>query len=326
MSAKEDIASAVEDTRKNSLNVTQTSSNTTDSSNSQKKEDIKVTELSSTADQKQMTVGDGETNGQETTPDGKTPEENASPAKKPFEVKKNMEDPDWGHFDDEKFKITDGDIIEFLMKEVILEATSWGLNKIAGVGGILLYETATGFHKHVVKPLGQAAWDTAKDLVLGTGKKCPDVDTAVRDWWKKEGKPEIIRYEQFLDVTSKNNAETAKRIQDGIARSKQTQEKIKEVLSSENTRQLIGAITNLDFKIEGDKVISPTGKEYNDAALLKHFGFSLETISKMQEDANLRRLDSMKQQLGDKFSQEEIKKFYFDNIKDRKAEEVPAEP
>ena len=65
--------------------------------------------------------------------------------KDPARVKKNYpKDPDWGHLDDDKFKITDGDIIEYLMKEVILESAAWGLNKVAGVGGIVVYEVGTG--------------------------------------------------------------------------------------------------------------------------------------------------------------------------------------
>lgn len=82
----------------------------------------------------------------------------------PARVKKNMpKDPDWGHFDDDKFKITDGDIIDFLMKEVILESTAWGLNKIAGIGGIVVYEVGTGLLSGVGKTIKEG-WNLAKDV------------------------------------------------------------------------------------------------------------------------------------------------------------------
>lgn len=56
-------------------------------------------------------------------------------------IEKEMGDPDWGHKkDDDDFKIEQGDIIEYLMKEVILASAAWVGNKAAGFGGILLYE------------------------------------------------------------------------------------------------------------------------------------------------------------------------------------------
>ncbi len=80
-------------------------------------------------------------------------------------------DPDWGHIDDDKFKIQDGDIIEYLMKEVILESSAWCLNKVSGLAGVMVYETCKLGYDTIVKPLwglgcsaASWAWDGAKKM------------------------------------------------------------------------------------------------------------------------------------------------------------------
>ena len=56
-------------------------------------------------------------------------------------VKMSNDDPDWAHQDDkDDFKIESGDIIEYLMKDVILAGTAWTLNKPSGFVGTLAYE------------------------------------------------------------------------------------------------------------------------------------------------------------------------------------------
>ena len=64
-------------------------------------------------------------------------------------VKMDHNDPDWAHQDDkDDFKIESGDIIEYLMKDVILAGTAWALNKPSGFVGTLAYECVHhGVHK-----------------------------------------------------------------------------------------------------------------------------------------------------------------------------------
>lgn len=65
----------------------------------------------------------------------------------------NMDDPDWGHKeDDDDFKIEQGDIIEYLMKDVILAGAAWGLNKTAGFVGSVTYEVGSEFNKNILRP------------------------------------------------------------------------------------------------------------------------------------------------------------------------------
>ena len=88
-------------------------------------------------------------------PDGIDPNEIA-------EFKGRTEDPDWGHKkDDDNFKIEQGDIIDYLMKEVILASAAWAANKASGFVGIVSYEILSGAHRNVVKP----GWKKTKEKV-----------------------------------------------------------------------------------------------------------------------------------------------------------------
>ena len=88
---------------------------------------------------------------------------------------------DWGHFDDDKFKIQDGDIIEYLMKEVILESAAWCLNKVSGIAGVLAYEAARAGYRSIVKPVWEHCvaepWNNfvnwAWNGITGKNKKAP---------------------------------------------------------------------------------------------------------------------------------------------------------
>ncbi len=72
------------------------------------------------------------------------------------EARRRRDDPDWAKDDDnDNFKIEQGDIIEYLMKDIILASAAWAANKAAGLGGIILYETASGIYKHAIRPAGQ---------------------------------------------------------------------------------------------------------------------------------------------------------------------------
>lgn len=73
--------------------------------------------------------------------------------------KGRMRDPDWGYKkDDDNFKIEQGDIIDYLMKEVILASAAWAGNKTAGFVGIVGYEILSGVHHNVTQP----AWKQVK--------------------------------------------------------------------------------------------------------------------------------------------------------------------
>ncbi len=63
-----------------------------------------------------------------------------------------INDPDWGHKkDDDNFKIEQGDIIEYLMKDVILASAAWAGNKAAGAVGILTYEVSRALYHEAKK-------------------------------------------------------------------------------------------------------------------------------------------------------------------------------
>ena len=72
------------------------------------------------------------------------------------EARRRRDDPDWAKEDDnDNFKIEQGDIIEYLMKDIILASAAWAANKAAGLGGIVLYETASGTYKSIIRPAGE---------------------------------------------------------------------------------------------------------------------------------------------------------------------------
>ena len=60
------------------------------------------------------------------------------------------------HKDDDKIKVTDGDILDYLMKEVLLPSWSWCIEKTAGIGGVILYEIGKQVKEHA-DPYWQAA-------------------------------------------------------------------------------------------------------------------------------------------------------------------------
>lgn len=81
---------------------------------------------------------------------------NFDPSQKAGEFSGFDEDPDWGHKDDDKFKIEQGDIIEYLMKEIILASAAWAGNKVAGFAGVVAYESLHSFHYGITVPAARA--------------------------------------------------------------------------------------------------------------------------------------------------------------------------
>ncbi len=74
-------------------------------------------------------------------------------------------DQDWGHKkEDDNFKIEQGDIIEYMMKEIILASAAWMGNKVAGFGGIVLYEATSLGYKKLIRPMLHKASEGYQDL------------------------------------------------------------------------------------------------------------------------------------------------------------------
>jgi hypothetical protein len=109
------------------------------------------------------------------------------------EVKNNMEDPDWGHKDDDDFKIEQGDIIEYLMKDVILASAAWAGNRVAGFAGSLGYE------------LGRGCWHLAKKCAWRPATK------PVKDLWHKTR--EVLNGNEKLRKKLKKDKDALKRFE-----------------------------------------------------------------------------------------------------------------
>ena len=84
------------------------------------------------------------------------------------EARRRRDDPDWAKDDDnDNFKIEQGDIIDYLMKEVILASAAWAGNKAAGFVGIVGYEIISGVHHNATEP----AWKKVKKIFSSSGKE-----------------------------------------------------------------------------------------------------------------------------------------------------------
>lgn len=125
-----------------------------------------------------ITIGDGTGKTNQTPTDQNTnPLDNHANKDNTAKLNNPKPDSDWGHIDDDKFKIQDGDIIEYLMKEVILESAAWCLNKVSGIAGVAAYEiTRTVYHAAIKYPwntwVAPALTDAANWTWNGT-KKLP---------------------------------------------------------------------------------------------------------------------------------------------------------
>ncbi len=101
-------------------------------------------------------------------------EKNFDPTSNASQFKGFEDDPDWGYKkDDDNFKIDQGDIIDYLMKEVILSSAAWAGNKVAGLGGIILYEGLT-YTERKLSPYCRKGklgllrgWDKLKENMFG---------------------------------------------------------------------------------------------------------------------------------------------------------------
>lgn len=120
-------------------------------------------------------VSDGEKDRLEKLVENQTANTHEEQLKKAGRVKGMGDDPDWGHKkDDDDFKIEQGDIIEYLMKDVILAGAAWGLNKTAGIAGTVVYEVGSTAVKKFVRPAARklrASWDKLWETETSPTKK-----------------------------------------------------------------------------------------------------------------------------------------------------------
>ncbi len=91
-------------------------------------------------------------------------------------IKKGDEPLDLGHYDDEKIKMSDGDIIDYLMKEWLEAGIAWCLDKGCGIPSAVLYEGARWLEKG-----GSKLWRGGKELTKSAAssvykKLSPDND------------------------------------------------------------------------------------------------------------------------------------------------------
>lgn len=217
------------------------------------------------------------------------------------EARRRRDDPDWAKDDDnDNFKIEQGDIIEYLMKDIILASAAWAANKAAGLGGIVLYETASGIYKHAIRPAGQY-----------TGK-------VISDQWNNLKKALFGKKEN-------ENTEAMEIFDDVIKRHDSIVEESKkrQIKSEEETKKLTDCIDylrniNSNFVVFGDdddKIYkqSKTGwKEESFKEIKPSAPEELKESWKMHRDANRKeQLETLKK----KFPNENIETWFNQQIK-----------
>ena len=105
-----------------------------------------------------------------------------NPNKDVIDYKGLRDDPDWGHKkDDDDFKIEQGDIIEYLMKDVILSSVAWAGNRVAGFAGTVSYELLSAGVKEI-HPYGRKA---KNKIAEGWSK----LTRPITDWLNSEDEP-----------------------------------------------------------------------------------------------------------------------------------------
>lgn len=216
------------------------------------------------------------------------------------EARRRRDDPDWAKDDDsDNFKIEQGDIIEYLMKDFILASAAWAANKAAGLGGIVLYESASGIYKHTLRPAGQYA-----------GK-------ALSNQWNN--------FKALFGKKENENTEAKEIFDDVIKRHDSIVEESKkrQIKSEEETKKLTECIDylrniNSNFVVFGDdddKIYkqSKTGwKEESFKEIKPSAPEELKESWKMHRDANRKeQLETLKK----KFPNENIETWFNQQIK-----------
>ena len=124
----------------------------------------------------------------------KEQQENAANKNDPYGKMENH-NADEENGDDEKFKIQEGDIIDWMMKEVILASAEWAGNKLAKGTGLLLVGGLEGAGK-ISKSGAEWTWEKAKDVYKyitkdkvyptdTTGNACKEADEMAKQYSEK---------------------------------------------------------------------------------------------------------------------------------------------
>ena len=220
--------------------------------------------------------------------------------KKAGEARRRRDDPDWAKDDDnDNFKIEQGDIIEYLMKDIILASAAWAANKAAGLGGIVLYETASGIYKHAIRPAGQY-----------TGK-------VISDQWNN--------FKALFGKKENENTEAKEILDDVIKRHDSIVEESKkrQIDSEEKTKKLTlfnDYLRNINsnfvvFGDNDDKIYkqSKTGwKEESFKEIRPSAPEELKELWKMHRDANRKeQLETLKK----KFPNENVETWFNQQVK-----------
>lgn len=227
--------------------------------------------------------------------------ENEAFEKNAGEARRRNDPDDWAKEDDnDNFKIEQGDIIEYLMKDIILASAAWAANKAAGLGGIVLYETASGIYKHAIRPAGQYTgkvisdqWNNLKKALFG----------------KKENENTEVK-EIFDDVIKRH----ASFVEDFKNRQIDSEEKTKKLtLFNDYLRNI-----NSNFVVFGDnddKIYkqSKTGwKEESFKEIRPSAPEELKELWKMHRDANRKeQLETLKK----KFPNENVETWFNQQVK-----------
>ena len=216
------------------------------------------------------------------------------------EARRRRDDPDWAKADDnDNFKIEQGDIIEYLMKDIILASAAWAANKAAGLGGIVLYETASGIYKHAIRPAGQY-----------TGK-------VISDQWNN--------FKALFGKKENENTEAKEILDDVIKRHDSIVEESKkrQIDSEEKTKKLTlfnDYLRNINsnfvvFGDNDDKIYkqSKTGwKEESFKEIRPSAPEELKELWKMHRDANRKeQLETLKK----KFPNENVETWFNQQVK-----------
>lgn len=216
------------------------------------------------------------------------------------ETRRRRDDPDGAKADDnDNFKIEQGDIIEYLMKDIILASAAWATNKVAGLGGIVLYETASGTYKSVIRPAGEH-----------TGK-------VISDQWNN--------FKALFGKKENENTEAKEILDDVIKRHDSIVEESKkrQIDSEEKTKKLTlfnDYLRNINsnfvvFGDNDDKIYkqSKTGwKEESFKEIRPSAPEELKELWKMHRDANRKeQLETLKK----KFPNENVETWFNQQVK-----------
>ena len=213
------------------------------------------------------------------------------------EARRRRDDPDWAKADDnDNFKIEQGDIIEYLMKDIILASAAWAANKAAGLGGIVLYETASGIYKHAIRPAGQY-----------TGKVISDQWNNFKALFGKKENENTEAMEILNDVIGN--------YEENIRRFNSDTEKTEKV-SSQLTDYFKHIISNHVVLDEtGDKIYGQYRDGWSEKTFAEHFPKTAEASKKGLLDFRKNIRDEQLETLKKKFPNENIETWFNQQIK-----------